>query len=198
MNSQHNGAPPQTQTPELYYPLTRSEWLQAVRCLKPAERDVLYYLRTMDPRGEGLNIGVRDIAALLGYSPGTVSKALKVLHDKEYIDATKYFNFRIQNNVEQRIRDRLQQQLGGLTEITTPVGRIDLLTNTQVIEVKHASDWKAALGQVLTYSGFYPQHQRRIHLFYNRGKPLKQIEDIQSICADLDIEVTFEEVQEDD
>lgn len=86
MDSQHNGTPPQTQTPELYYPLTCREWLQAVRCLKPAERDVLYYLRTMDPFGKGMDIGVREMAGLLGHSPGTVSKALKALDREGFID----------------------------------------------------------------------------------------------------------------
>lgn len=196
MNPQHTAPPAETQTTELYYPLTCSEWLDAVRRLRPAERDVLYYLRTIDPFGKGIDIGVREIAGVLGYNPGTVSKALKVLHDREYIDAAKYMNPRIQNNVEQRIRDRLQRQLGGLCEITTPVGRIDLLTDTQVIEIKPISDWKAALGQVLTYSGFYPQHQRRIHLFYDPGNPLKQAEEIQRICAEFGVEVTLEEVQD--
>lgn len=197
MNPQHSGTTAEIQTSELYYPLTCSEWLDAVRRLKPAERDVLYYLRTIDPFGKGMDIGVRELAGVLGYNPGTVSKALKVLHDKEYIDAAKYVNSRIQNNLEQRIRDRLQQQLGGLPEIITPIGRIDLLTETQVIEIKPISDWKSALGQVLTYSGFYPQHQPRIHLFYDPGNPLKQAEDIQRICAEFGVEVTLEEVQDD-
>lgn len=37
---------------------------------------------------------------------------------------------------EKRIKFRLQSIIGGKTEVTTPLGRIDLLTDTQVIEVK--------------------------------------------------------------
>ena len=70
-----------------HYRLTNDEWLKAVKELKPRERDVLYYLRTLDPWGDkDLVIGVRQIATDLECSPGTVSKALKVLDQKNWID----------------------------------------------------------------------------------------------------------------
>lgn len=86
MNPQHSAPPAETQTTELYYPLTCSEWLDAVRRLRPAERDVLYYLRTVDPFGKGMDIGVRETAALLGHNPSTVSRALKALDQAGFID----------------------------------------------------------------------------------------------------------------
>jgi hypothetical protein len=75
-----------------HYRLTTEEWLQAVHELKPRERDVLYYLRTLDPFGDRcLNLGVREIARTLStdqqeVSPGTISKALKRLDHLGYID----------------------------------------------------------------------------------------------------------------
>ena len=33
----------------LYYQLTSEEWLRACKELQPSEKDVLYYLRTLDP-----------------------------------------------------------------------------------------------------------------------------------------------------
>ena len=70
-----------------HYRLTNDEWLKAVKELKPRERDVLYYFRTLDPWGDkDLEIGVREVAADLECSPGTVSKALKVLDQKNWID----------------------------------------------------------------------------------------------------------------
>ena len=71
----------------LYYQLTSEEWLRACKELKPSEKEVLYYLRTLDPFGEkDLDIGVREMARALGMSPSTVSRALKELDRKEWID----------------------------------------------------------------------------------------------------------------
>jgi hypothetical protein len=70
-----------------FYPLQNDEWLQACQELKPAEVRVLYHLRTLDPFGEKeLELGVSAIALRLGLSKGTVSKALKALNEKEWID----------------------------------------------------------------------------------------------------------------
>ena len=71
----------------LHYRLTSEEWLRACRELKPSEKDVLYYLRTLDPFGEReIDIGVRHIARELEVSPSTVSRALKGLDAKGWID----------------------------------------------------------------------------------------------------------------
>lgn len=60
---------------------------------------------------------------------------------------------------------KLFKELGGVVEVPTLAGRIDLLTSTQIIEVKEISAWKGAIGQVLVYSAYYPSHEKRIHLF---------------------------------
>ncbi|MEM6518734.1 MAG: hypothetical protein AAF722_05295 [Cyanobacteria bacterium P01_C01_bin.70] len=89
MTHKHQGAVKPQPSPRSarHYRLTNEEWLKAVKELKPRERDVLYYLRTIDPWGDkDLEIGVREIATALECSPGTVSKALKVLDQKSWID----------------------------------------------------------------------------------------------------------------
>lgn len=71
----------------LHYRLTSEEWLRACRELKPSEKDVLYYLRTLDPFGDrAIEIKVREMARQLGTSPSTVSRALKSLDAKGWID----------------------------------------------------------------------------------------------------------------
>jgi DNA-binding transcriptional ArsR family regulator len=71
---------------EKFYPLTHSEWVRIRQELKPAERDLLLYLRTLDPFGNAeIEIGVRSLAETLGYSPSTVSRALKALDAKGFI-----------------------------------------------------------------------------------------------------------------
>ncbi|MEM6424224.1 MAG: MarR family transcriptional regulator [Cyanobacteria bacterium P01_D01_bin.128] len=71
----------------LHYRLTLEEWLKACRELRPSEKDILYYLRTLDPFGDNpIDIKVREIARELKVSPSTVSRALKALDAKGWID----------------------------------------------------------------------------------------------------------------
>ena len=101
-------------------------------------------------------------------------------------------NPRRKDNIERQVRDRLSAELGGLTEVATPAGRIDLLTETEIVEVKQVKDWKSAIGQVLAYSGFYPEHHKRVHLFGRHDATLAKA---TSICNELGIKVTFEEIR---
>ena len=71
----------------LHYRLTSEEWVKACRELKPSEKDVLYYLRTLDPFGDNpIDIKVREMARELNVNPSTVSRALKALDVKGWID----------------------------------------------------------------------------------------------------------------
>jgi hypothetical protein len=74
-----------------FYPLQHEEWLRACRELTPAQRDVLYYLRTLDPYSTGLEISPSRIARDLSTEEkpvhrSTVGRALKVLDHKEFIN----------------------------------------------------------------------------------------------------------------
>lgn len=95
---------------------------------------------------------------------------------------------------EATLRDKLAKNLQGLTEVGCIAGRIDVLTPTELIEVKKIKHWKAAIGQVLVYSAYYPQHKKRIHLYGNAHIGLVKI--IQTHCDRLNIQVTFENVVE--
>lgn len=87
------------------------------------------------------------------------------------------------------MRDRLAQSIpGSQTEVATPWGRIDILTPTEVIEVKRASQWKQAIGQVKIYSQAYPHRQPRIHLFGT----IQQKTLIQKACRNQGIRCTFD------
>ena len=91
----------------LYYRLTSEEWLRACRELKPSEKDVLYYLRTLDPFGErDLDIGVRQMARDLGMNPGTVSRALKTLDSKGWIDM-EITSARVKLHTQQPVEDSI-------------------------------------------------------------------------------------------
>lgn len=74
-------------TSATHYRLTCEEWLAVSQSLKMAELRVLYYLRTLDPFGDRpLDLKVVDIATATGLTKGTVSKALRTLDCKGYID----------------------------------------------------------------------------------------------------------------
>lgn len=173
---------------EKFYPLQHEEWLRACQELTKAELGVLYFIRTLDPDSKLPLPRTTEIASALRLNKATVNRAFRMLGEKGYINwkPTK------QDNLEQRVRDRLHRELGGLIEVSTLAGRIDLLTETEIIEIKHLSEWKSAMGQMLAYSGFYPEHQKRIHLFSKKGEIVSAT--AVTICFELGIAVTFEEV----
>jgi DNA-binding MarR family transcriptional regulator len=187
-----------TKIQEKFYPLQHEEWLRVCRELKPAQKDVLYYIRTLDPYNQGIEINCANIARSLSTSEHavhrqTVSRALKELVAKGYLPDTYLFISTPTDDTERRIQDRLQVELGGEVEVSTAVGRIDLLTATEVIEIKNINDWKEALGKLLAYSAFFPEHSKRIHLF---GRcDLAKLALAQATCSEFGITVTFEEVQ---
>jgi len=95
---------------------------------------------------------------------------------------------------EHRIRNRLHRELGGNVEVDTPAGKIDLLTPSEVIEVKALKSWKTAIGQVIVYGRYYPHHQKRIHLFGKAGYSVLEV--IDEHCGRLGITLTLEFVKE--
>lgn len=70
-----------------FYPLRMEEHLRACKELTPAQRDVLYYIKTLAPSAEDrLNTSIKKIAAQLGLSRATVSRALKALKRLGWIE----------------------------------------------------------------------------------------------------------------
>lgn len=93
--------------------------------------------------------------------------------------------------LEKSIRDRLHQHLGGRVEAPTKFGPVDLLTATELIEVKELQDWKTGLGQLLAKSNCYSDRAKRLHLY---GRSGSNLDNIRACCAEFDIAVTFESV----
>jgi hypothetical protein len=93
--------------------------------------------------------------------------------------------------LEKSIRDRLHQELGGRVEAPTRFGPVDLLTATELIEVKELQDWKTGLGQLLAKSSCYSDRAKRLHLY---GRSGSNLDNIKACCAEFDIAVTFESI----
>ncbi|CAM9812251.1 unnamed protein product, partial [Pylaiella littoralis] len=94
------------------------------------------------------------------------------------------------------VRDALASSVGGEAEVETPAGNIDVLSDTEVIEVKNYKQWKHGLGQVLAYHTFHPGLAKRLHLFAHSGEDgtRKYFDLAKSVCAKHDVRVTFEVV----
>ncbi|MEG5049733.1 MULTISPECIES: hypothetical protein [unclassified Microcoleus] len=92
--------------------------------------------------------------------------------------------------LERKCQEKLATELTGETEVPTPAGNIDVLTPTEVIEIKHILGWKQAIGQILVYGKYYPSHKKRIHLFGETKEAYLRL--IQSHTDDLEIMVTWE------
>lgn len=79
-------------------------------------------------------------------------------------------------------------------EVKTPVGNIDILTPTQLIEIKASKNWKAAIGQLQSYATYYPHHQKHLYLFGDLG--VESLAIVKSICDEHKIwlSISFQEI----
>ncbi|MEG4115326.1 MULTISPECIES: helix-turn-helix domain-containing protein [unclassified Microcoleus] len=76
----------QTKIQGKFYPLQHDEWVKVCKDLSSRARDVLYYIRTADPYSNGVEITAAAIARELDCNRSTVSRALKELDAKGYIE----------------------------------------------------------------------------------------------------------------
>ena len=178
---------------ESFYPLTSKTLEKLYQAdLTAAEWRLWNYLVVTDPWGDHYKDlpDTLTIMEKVGIKKSTfyaaIAKFKKLCLLPNWLEVETY------ENPEYQVVQRLQTKLGGQTEVVTAVGRIDLLTETEIIEVKQVSDWKAALGQILTYSGFFPEHIKRIHLFGDCTPQKKEV--ICSTLLSFDVIATFEEV----
>jgi hypothetical protein len=93
---------------------------------------------------------------------------------------------------EKEIQDILTKTLKGEKEVKTIHGYIDIMTELEVIEIKHIDDYKSAVGQIIFYGDEYPDKQKRIHLFSEEDIEEEKKKNIKSVCDKYNIEVTYE------
>jgi hypothetical protein len=136
---------------------------------------------------------IDHICETLNISLSTFKKWLPKVHT--WSRCADWIQLRTRQGTEFEIQCRMHQELGGDIEVHTIAGRIDLVTATEVIEIKKINHWKDAFGEVMTKGQFFPQHQKRIHLF---GLSDKLMATIVPMCAIANITVTFERVTQDD
>lgn len=93
-------------------------------------------------------------------------------------------------NLEKKVKLRLNEIVNGIVEVPCKAGVADIVTQTQVIEVKKISEWKHAVGQVVIYGLEFPCKETRIHLYGACSEEYRQM--IVSYCSLLSIIVSFE------
>ena len=78
--------------------------------------------------------------------------------------------------LETHIRRSLNARVyRGRMEIKNKHGRIDILTPDTIIEIKEASKYKHAVGQLLAYKELYPNHKMLLILFGWREQLFKYL-----------------------
>jgi len=88
---------------------------------------------------------------------------------------------------ESLYQSQLHLKVGGVREVPTSVGFIDILTDKYIIEVKESKDWKHAIGQILCYDQYKQGRTRVIALFGKISRKLKG--EVEYCCSNFDIEV---------
>jgi hypothetical protein len=132
---------------------------------------------------------IDEICQTLDISPATFKRWLPQIH--EWSHCADWLQLQPRQGTEYEIQRRMQAELGGKIEVYTPAGRIDLVTETEVIEIKKIASWKDAFGEVVIKGRSFPTHSKRIHLF---GESDKLLSTIVSHCEVLDVAVTFEQI----
>jgi hypothetical protein len=95
--------------------------------------------------------------------------------------------------LERIVASRLSAALAGEEQVQCANGRIDILTTTEVIEVKRFHLWKAAMGQVQVYREDFPKLGARLHLFATaEDDVMGRLARVSKMCAKFDVRVTFE------
>lgn len=91
--------------------------------------------------------------------------------------------------LESEIAIEVKERFGGDSEIDCKYGCIDLLTESQVVEIKNVINWKQGLGQVLVYGLCYPEKERLLVLFNCNEKT--KINEISSACSFFEVNIIF-------
>jgi hypothetical protein len=95
---------------------------------------------------------------------------------------------------EKGVSDALSKRENGKREFITASGRVDIVTKTEVIEVKRWKQWKGAIGQALVYALDLAKKPRvHLHVPLDESATFEiQQSHIESCCAALNVRMTIE------
>jgi hypothetical protein len=92
-------------------------------------------------------------------------------------------------NLEKYIQHKVNNEIyHGMEEVSNIHGRIDILTPTQIIELKEISKYKHGVGQLLAYSTLYPNRSLVLYVFGTPDEVARYQNACISYCASSNIE----------
>lgn len=109
------------------------------------------------------------------------------INQKRFYAALSEINPSTYVSKEKEIQKILHQKMGGKIEVETTAGKIDLLTDKYLVEIKNYYDWKCAIGQLIAYSY---NNKDKIKVVYLFDVPENNIiNEIKNICKEYNIRV---------
>lgn len=117
--------------------------------------------------------------------PSFVDEETHLAMVKNIVDSQNKQNIIVKKS-EKHFTAALAKLLNGKTEVITPSGKIDVLTDDCLIEVKNVNGWKSAIGQILAYSRHINKPRKVLFLTDDVGRDLHEIE---MSCSELNIEL---------
>jgi len=141
-------------------------------------------------------------AALAEYQPTDMEFFIQFLHagdydqiDSKLILATMSGKIRDKKKLlEKEIELELAKNTICYTQVETMFGRIDVLTEDEVVEIKTIAEWKHAIGQVLVYCLEFPDKKPHVYLFGETSDYLRK--QIREAAGRLGVKVSYREEQE--
>jgi hypothetical protein len=97
--------------------------------------------------------------------------------------------------MERSIQEKLAKEINGEIEVECQSGRVDIVSDTDIVEVKFICNWKHAIGQVLSYNTEFKK-QCRIHLYYYDESQLVIVPVIRNVCNSLNITLSLEHIND--
>jgi len=118
-------------------------------------------------------------------------RRISASNEIEFLEALSSITPSKSTALEKYYNDKYKDLLMAESEVETPVGRIDLLTSNKIIEIKTASNWKNAIGQILCYGVFFPSHERWLYLFSHEELRGDIKEYMKTICLNHEIKIKY-------
>jgi hypothetical protein len=159
---------------------------KCTKCSKEFPRNVKHWRKHSSSK-DGLSTDCLECRRSSNREDGKKSYSNNPL--KQKINNQKWAEKTISETPENSIQSKLYREKKGKIEVNTIYGRIDLLTNDKIFEIKSYKYWKHALGQILVYSIEYPNHQMVLYLY---GKEIpKNWSDIVQACNHFNVICEF-------
>lgn len=129
---------------------------------------------------------------VLDWSQQSKENNSKLHHQMFNLKPSNRFEYELEAKKE-LIEELVEQGYSVHTEVQTIVGRIDIVTEHEIIEVKKYNNWKHAVGQILMYGNTIEGlgKQKRIHLFTIDEEESIPVSVIVNACTTVGIAVTF-------